>query len=446
VEVGKGINWTLSGFYADELSVVDDFAYSGNSSLYIKTSPNGKEMQGGIFFRTIYPDEKLWGKELQLEAKLFKNLKDRAYVAFEVNALIPGQDMSSEVYEMRQDAKSGSWESVAKRFLIPEGAKELNINGYLMGIGEAWFDDVKIQIDGEIYSFDVKVEIDISKAESLKDYITEVKQGRYEYIDKLGGARLVGIGESTHGTKEFSIEKFKLAMYLNKIFDFEYVIIEDKEKVAEMLNKYLHDGGVSIDDLMSKFNYAYKKEIVRDVLIEYKEDLARIHFVGCQPNEKDSLSEDSELCKWNICKKYMEQHPKGRFALLIHSRHLMPDMMGGYISKELGESFKSISMITCDGRFEALTQLGNKTIEFDSIREEAISNGILQSSIGEKAFMYVGDGVNVDADNYLTQFYLVRNEGYAKMNNDDQYIPLNVLNDFDGYLYFKRTSSSNFLK
>ena len=117
-------------------------------------------------------------------------------------------------------------------------------------------------------------------------------------INYLGDASFVGLGESTHGTKEFYQLKDKIFRRLVQEKDFKAIIFEIPWGNAMVVNDFVTEGLGSADASVNQTYYwTYDTQEVRDLaqwIFEYngsRADEEKILFVGCDPQGKDFKEE-----------------------------------------------------------------------------------------------------------------------------------------------------------
>ncbi len=109
-------------------------------------------------------------------------------------------------------------------------------------------------------------------------------------INYLGAATFVGLGESTHGTKEFYQLKDKLFRRLVQEKAFKAIIFEIPWGNAMVVNDFVTEGLGSADAAVDQtFYWTYDTQEVRDLaqwIFDYNRGLdaeEQILFVGCDP-------------------------------------------------------------------------------------------------------------------------------------------------------------------
>ena len=117
-------------------------------------------------------------------------------------------------------------------------------------------------------------------------------------IEYLGEANFVGLGESTHGTKEFYQLKDKIFRRLVQEKGFQAIIFEIPWGNAMVVNDFVTEGLGSADAAVNQTYYCtYDTQEVRDLahwMFDYNGSLAdddKILFVGCDPQGKDFQEE-----------------------------------------------------------------------------------------------------------------------------------------------------------
>ena len=120
-------------------------------------------------------------------------------------------------------------------------------------------------------------------------------------IDYLGEAYLVGLGEGTHGTKEFY--EMKDQIFRNLVVDkgFKAIVFELPWGNAWIINEYVTKGIGTLDDVIDQGGYwTYDTQEVRDLaqwMHDYNQtvsDEEKIYFIGNDP-QGSGFSEERNL-------------------------------------------------------------------------------------------------------------------------------------------------------
>ena len=126
----------------------------------------------------------------------------------------------------------------------------------------------------------------------LKNYavgFNEIKSSSFSFLDSLlNNVRIVGYGEDTHGTAEFTLITKELMKYLSKKQGFKILIIETGFGEGQYLNDYIQGKRDDLKTILEKHNstWRYKtKEFYQlmNWLKEYNDNNSdKIHLYGCE--------------------------------------------------------------------------------------------------------------------------------------------------------------------
>lgn len=141
------------------------------------------------------------------------------------------------------------------------------------GKGIAWFDKFEILIDGKPYKRQVFTATD-EQIEWLKEeahpFNTPLVGSGFEDLafvkDIVGDAEIVGLGEATHGTKEFFQMKHRLTEYLASSAGFTVFAIEAGMPEADMINDFVLGGPGNIRELMKELSVFWNTKEVESMI------------------------------------------------------------------------------------------------------------------------------------------------------------------------------------
>ncbi len=138
------------------------------------------------------------------------------------------------------------------------------ITATLLGSGATWFDDFTLEVqETPIATLPVSA-APPSETELtwLARHATPLRGLRYargavandsdlgRFADIVGDARIVALGESTHGTREFFLVKHRLLEYLVREAGFTVFAIEANQLAVERINLYVQGGAGTARDVM----------------------------------------------------------------------------------------------------------------------------------------------------------------------------------------------------
>lgn len=162
---------------------------------------------------------------------------------------------------------SGDWQSFELTIRVPTdpAVHSVVVSTAVQGAGSAWFDDFELRLDGQPVSAlpadprpPSAAQIDWLSARSSSLATVEVTSGPdadlAHFTRIVGDARVVGLGESTHGTREFFQVKERLLDHLVRRQGFDLFAIEANQVAVERLNRYvLGDSGTTRDAMRVMF-------------------------------------------------------------------------------------------------------------------------------------------------------------------------------------------------
>lgn len=144
------------------------------------------------------------------------------------------------------------WTEYTIELEVPAEATNINFGCILPGNGQAWFDDLQVRLDGELYEQIVPVPVVLNEAQLawLRDnahpFATDDPDHGNQDLgfvkQMVGDAHLVALGEGTHGTAEFFRMKHRLVRYLAQELGFTVFAIEASMPECERLNDYVLTG------------------------------------------------------------------------------------------------------------------------------------------------------------------------------------------------------------
>ena len=128
-----------------------------------------------------------------------------------------------------------------------------------------------------------------SELENYAVGFNEVKASSFSFLDSsLNNVRIVGYGEDTHGTAEFTLLTKELMEYLSKKHGFKILIIETGFGEGQYLNDYIQGKRNDLKTILDKHNstWRYKTKEFYELmnwLKEYNKDNSdKIHIYGCE--------------------------------------------------------------------------------------------------------------------------------------------------------------------
>jgi erythromycin esterase-like protein len=183
-----------------------------------------------------------------------------------------------------------------------------------------------------------------------------------ELTKELAKAKLVGVGESSHGTHEFFINRIEIFKELIKNHEFKVIAFEDSVSVIKKINKCINGQGLK-KELKIAFTQMYKVWQVQEVwdffvwLSEHKE---KIDIVGI---DVDQSTVDPDNRDQAMSRKVISLAGENKALLWAHNEHVRKDItdgypeipMGRYLQAEFGSKYVSVGQFFGTGLFSAAT-------------------------------------------------------------------------------------------
>lgn len=226
------------------------------------------------------------GKDVQLDALVrVTGLRGRAFVAVEAWGVrvVPAADTGTVA-----DGDRPGWRTVHLSIRVPS---DPSIHSLVLvvgaeGVGSAWFDGLTLVIDGLPVSAlpgiaDPPTPSELAwlakRSAPLRTVLAPTPGGTPNDRDLalfariVGNARIVGLGETTHGTSEFFLAKHRLLEYLVRTKGFDVFAIEANQLATQRINAYVLGGPGTAPDVMRAMFAVWNTEEMHS-LVEWMRD------------------------------------------------------------------------------------------------------------------------------------------------------------------------------
>lgn len=229
----------------------DTVKYTGKYSLYMQGIKKGNSFGAAT---SQFPIEHAAGKKIRFSGFIkTEDVKD-GYAGFwwRVDGTGKQRTLAFDNMAGRGAAGTSDWKEYVIEMDVPANGKGIFFGMLLIGSGKAWFDNIKITVDGKPYAQTKPVPVLPAKDEIkwLKANVIPLKSVEpndpLDDLTKLkkiiGNRRIVALGEGTHGTKEFFKMKHRLVRFLAEEMGFTIFAIEANMPEARAVNKYILTG------------------------------------------------------------------------------------------------------------------------------------------------------------------------------------------------------------
>lgn len=208
----------------------------------------------------------------------------------------------------------------------------------------------------------------------LNDHLIPIQKNNTltPIVTQLAKHRVVALGESTHGTKEFFVLKGRLFRQLATHHGFTTLAMEMAYIPGLLIEKYLQTGTGDPSELVKgSYFFMEAKEIVSLIrwIRKYNQTHTRqLHFIGIdlQPKQRHMMNQKCGRragCRALFRDGFMSQNvlkQKGKVLLWAHNGHIAHFQgkdgwkpMGWYLQQSLGKNYYAMAMTFGEGGFIA---------------------------------------------------------------------------------------------
>jgi len=293
VNPNQPLGWSTQ-WVGYELSLDSLKVHSGRFSLKTERLPD--HSSGYDISRQNIPADLLTGKDLEVRVWMRSENIQNGNIVFRMAVF----DEDSDVLEFIQFPEGGltgttEWNQYTAKTFISSDANQISLDAFHNGEGKAWFDTVELYIDGEKYDpgsytpwSATTDQIKWLKKNAIP-ISTDIPGSDFSDLDQLKllfeNAEIVGLGEATHGTKEFFRMKHRIIEWIAQGQDTVIFAIEANMPEARSINDYIHTGNGDPKELLARLHYwTWNTEEVLQ-LIEWmrsynKSDKGKLEFWG----------------------------------------------------------------------------------------------------------------------------------------------------------------------
>ncbi len=256
--------WFLSEEKKYQYFLDSTIAFSGKRSLRITRLTQGSEVESRNGSAYIgLPIDDVRGKKITLHGYIRTADLTSGSAVLWVAVIGPSGLLAIDTMGGRGAKGTTEWKQYMAELYVDSTATSVSIGvGQNSSKGSAWFDKLEILLDSKPYEpklfalNDDQVDwlkqaahpFKTSKAESGFEDLTSIKE-------IVGSAEIVGLGEATHGTKEFSEMKHRLVEYLTTNSGFTIFSVEAGMPEAHKINDYIQGGHGNLRNLMKELFY-----------------------------------------------------------------------------------------------------------------------------------------------------------------------------------------------
>lgn len=223
---------------------------------------------------------KFYNKSLQLKAKIKYELSDTSSSASIFLQQIASDGVDRLSYGERLKGK-GEWTELSVSLKIDSlSSSFFGFGVELAGQGAIWIDDIELYSDGHLVGYNPrKTPLNENEKTWLSKNTFDVN-GK-EFIASIGNARVVGIGEETHGSHSIRSTRWDIVKHLIKNEGFTVVMPEAVSYISEWaddLNVFIrHESDIK------PRSYSFVDDSFVEWVREYNETtLNKVQFMGVE--------------------------------------------------------------------------------------------------------------------------------------------------------------------
>ncbi|MDZ7786449.1 MAG: erythromycin esterase family protein [Candidatus Saccharibacteria bacterium] len=283
-----------------------------------------------------------------------------------------------------------------------------------------------------------------------------------EIAEKFSSAKLLGVGESSHGTHEFF--EFKTILFKELVMNhgFNTLFFEDQPKTCDAINEFIASGTGNVDKLTGQLYPIWRTEELKQLFLWLRKINPKhgVKFVGFDIEQTDeNMPKRDELMAKNI-KKYVDAHPKTKGLVWAHNSHLQkvgsnfnPKPTGLFLRKYFGDDYAAVALLFGVGTLSA-TKLKEdvppgRDRRLSAIKVDTIPPNITEFSLhklkGDSEPFFLSKESPEFAELNNTNF--VRSIGWGVIPEliNEVIEKTNIKKSFDGIMYFPKASHSQSL-
>ena len=273
--------WNLASVAEGADFLVDSLVRrSGERSLRITLPADrvvGKSATAGHALRYWIAPRFAWGHRVRLTGWLrAEHLEGQGRLVLE--AWGDGV-LASDTASLAGRVNVGEWQRLDLSIPVDSSAHSVIVTAALLGAGTVWFDDLAVEAAGRTWNV---VPAATPPDEATMDWLAARSSpalsmdagapGADEFADLaafgriVGDARVVALGEATHGTSEFFRVKHRLLTYLVEQAGFRVFAIEANQLAVEPINEYVRGGSGDVRNVMRAMFRVWNTEEMRDLI------------------------------------------------------------------------------------------------------------------------------------------------------------------------------------
>lgn len=279
--------------------------------------------------------------------------------------------------------------------------------------------------------------------------------------DFVGGRKLIGVGESNHGSHEFFAAKVAIFKDLVKYHGFRSLLLEDRPEVCLPIQNLIENGSGDLSKLIKKLYPVWQcKELVD--LIGWMRSVGSLQFIGFDVDQsRVNLDERDKIMSQNIT-NYLDQTNR-KAMVWAHNLHIrksaqpstiieVGNSMGYFLHQHFSESYAAVGQFAGSGSFRAtkinIHNSSSRSRKLSVIKLPAAPTNFLEAKLAKlNSGNYFVDFRSSDGVHQvvLDKVYPARSIGWGLVPNwvDTYTEETNVLQQYDGLIFWPHISPAS---
>lgn len=286
------------------------------------------------------------------------------------------------------------------------------------------------------------------------------------FVDKLpshfiGDKTLIGIGESNHSSHEFFEAKANIFKDLVINHGYSTFLLEDTPADCQPIQRYIESGEGELGELMNRL-YSIWQCAELAGLISWMHNVDKpLQFVGFDADQsKIDMKKRDQIMSENIIG--IVENRGGKAMVWAHNTHIQKSMqteaaeayslpMGHFLKEHFGDNYAAVGQFALLGSFRATkidiehphsTDHTLSTINIPATPPDYLEAALASQMSGN----YFLDLAQLPKPQLkiMDKIYPARSIGWGLVPDEVNYYtePTNVMRQFDGLIFYERTSPS----
>ncbi len=290
--IARPWGWDLATWNGNPFQLDSSFLREGAYSLHIETDEG---QRGPHLLQSNLEPHLLKDQKLRLHAEMHTaNWEGNIRLLLAYGMMNRKEEFSDTSLVLMDSDQPHSWKEYEAAFTIPPTAISVYVAVEATGSGKAWIDHIRLSRRGQpLFALPAAAPFTDAHLNQLTRMVmpftqtTDAATRTLEFLPAyLNDSRILALGESTHGTREFFQLKHQVLAYAVEQLGYRVFAIEDNQLACEPVNRYIlgQDSSSAREAMKGLFAVWYTEEVLamvewmRSYNQDHPDDL--VYFVG----------------------------------------------------------------------------------------------------------------------------------------------------------------------